>query len=733
MSKRRCISLPLLIISLGSTLVNSSPVGATVVAKDDEIVVWETITVTARKREEKISDIPGSVHVETGDDLERKRMLDGAAALRDVAGASVGTFGDRSNAFIVLRGVGPILSPLSPDDSSVLTFVDGAPMPIGASFSPYLDLERMEVMKGPQNTLFGRNTSGGAINLVPEQPSEVFEGSGRGEVGTDGIFRAEAIVNGALVPGSLAGRLAIRRSEADGYINNIAGRDLGEEQTWAARGSVLFTPSSGVRWLLSVQGESTDSAPTAYIAYRPGEAKTAAQNQTVDDIRMYAFNSRLEYDFSTATLTAQTSYARLNDRNSYNFPDAMIASDFSGLPPEQFLDPQTNFIDWRKRDSRLTQEFRLVSEPGAETAWLAGMAFYQDRADRDRTSEMWYFAPSASGSIDYALKTTGQALFGEGSVPLNDGLVLTIGARATHEAKDFHSEYRSNDAPGAIPFFQEEGSRHYRFLTGRTALTHHWTNGLMAYASASRGYKSGGYGLDNALMWSGVARSPYDSSTIMSYELGGRSTWLDHSLLVNGALFFNDMRKEQMQSWDYENFTGRNLNLDARSAGFELDASYRANRNWWMETGVAYTYSELRHVSAQVASLQSGLRSGNRLPTVPLWKAMATLGYQSSIGDLGLCQWLAESSVNAMLTYNYVGSRYTDASNFGKLDPAHLISARLGIDWGDGELYLFGDNLLNKQYMTIKDRFGTDAQGEPVFGVSYARGATLGVGASLRF
>lgn len=154
---------------------------------------------------------------------------------------------------------------------------------------------------------------------------------------------------------------------------------------------------------------------------------------------MYAFSSRLEYDFDDMTVTAQTSYARLNDQNDYNFPDARIASDFSGLPPEQFLDPATNFIDWRKRDSRLTQEFRLGSLPGADIGWLAGVVFYQDRARRDRTSEMWYFGPSASGSTDYDLKTTGQALFGEATIPLNERLQLTVGARATREDKDFHS------------------------------------------------------------------------------------------------------------------------------------------------------------------------------------------------------------------------------------------------------------------------------------------------------
>lgn len=700
---------------------------------DDRVATLEAVTVTARRRAESLREVPASVHVETAASLEQKRMLDGASALRDVAGASIGTFGDRSNAFTVIRGVAPILSPLSPDDSSVLTFVDGAPMPIGASLSSYLDLERMEVVKGPQNTLFGRNTAGGAINLVPVQPDHEFEGSVRTEVGTDGIFRAESVINGSLVPDRLAGRLAVRRSRADGHIPNIAGEDLGSEESWVARGSLLFTPSEQTRWLLSVQGESTDTAPTAYIAYRPGEPKGAAQNKTVDDLRMLSVNSRLEHDFDAFTATAQTSYARLNNRNSYNFPDAIIASDFSGLPPSDFLDPATNFIDWRKRDSRLTQELRIASLPDAEIGWLAGVVLYRDEAQRDRTSEMWYFGPSATGDTDYDLTTTGQAIFGEVSLPMNERLQLSLGGRATHESKAFRSEFTSDGSSGAVPHFVEEGKESYDFLTGRAAVSYDWTPELMSWASVSRGYKSGGFGLSNSLVWSGVPRDPYDSSSVLTYELGTRSSWLDDRLSVSGALFFNDMRKEQMQTWDYEDFTGKNLNLDARSAGFELDARFRPSGNWWLSGGVAYTDTALRNVSEEASALQDGLSSGNRLPTVPEWTARAAIDYRATGHELGLGGMLADRTVNARLAYNYIGSRFTDASNFGRLPSVHLVSSRLGVDVGSGEVYLFGDNLLDEEYMTIKERFGTDADGNPVFGVSYARGATFGIGAAFHF
>lgn len=718
---------------LASTILFGLPT-QTLAQEVAPVILLEPILVTARKREEALDKVPASVHVETANMLEDKRVLDGAGALRDVAGASLGIFGDRSNAFVVLRGVGPILTPLSPDDSSVLTFVDGAPLPIGGSYSSsYLDLDRVEIMKGPQNTLFGRNVSGGAINLVPAEPSQDFYGTLRGEIGADGLSRVEAMVNGAILPGLLAGRLAFRRSTMDGYIDNMAGPKLGAEESLVGRGSLLFTPSPETRWLLSLQAEDTKITPTTYVAFRPGGPKLAAQNHTTDDTRLFALASRFEHDFEPLTFTAQTSYSRLSNHNAYNYPDAVIASDFSGLPPEDFLDPATNFIDWRKRDSRLSQEFRLTSPEDSETGWLLGLSLYQDRAQRDRVSEMWYFGPSATGARSYDQTTTGQALFGEVSHPVTERLTLSLGARATHEAKTFEGSFASDGANGAVPFFQEAGKRDYNSLTGRAALSYAWTPDLSTYASVARGYKSGGFALENALIWSGVARQPYDSSSVISYELGGRSSWLGDRLEIDGALFFNDMKKEQMQTWDYVTFTGQNLNLDARSAGFEIDARARLGDHWTLSGGAGYTFSELRNVSSEAAAAQDGLRSGNKLPTVPEWTARAAVEYRTQGEEIGLVGPLADATLHARLAYNHIGARFTDASNFGKLEPAHILSARLGVDWGGGEAYVFGDNLLDKKYMTIKERFGSDAAGDPVFGVSFARGASFGVGLSFRF
>lgn len=722
-------------ILAGATAVVPAVPGAVAEEAKGGVTLLETLIVTARKREEDLRKVPMSVHVETAGALAESRAIDGQSVMKNVAGASLGTFGDRSNGFVVLRGVAPILSPLSADDSSVLTFIDGAPLPLGASFSSsYIDLERVEILKGPQNTLFGRNTSGGAINLIPVEPTHEFEGSAGGEIGTDGLYRAETMLNGSIIPGVLAGRIALRRAAANGYINNIAGKELGAEGSWVGRASLNFTPSPSTRWLVTLQGEDTDITPTTYIALRPGEPKLAAQNHTVDDIQTSLISSRFEHDFETMTFTSHTSFSTLNGRNTYNYPDAFIASQFSGLPPADFLNPATNFIDWKKRESRLTQEFRLSSAPDAPFAWVAGVALYQDKAHRDRTSEMWYFGPSATGLMTYNQRTTGQAVFGEVTYPVLDRLKLSVGARATRESKSFSSDFSSNGQNGAVASFSERDKRNYGFVTGRAALSYEWSDALMTYASIARGYKSGGFSFTNSLMWAGVPRNPYGSSSVLSYEIGARTTFLDNRLEINTAAFLNDMKKEQMTLWNYNTFAGENYNVDARSAGFELDGKYSLTGNWALAGGLAYTFSELVDVPAGAAQLQQGLASGNWLPTVPRWSARAAVNYDAAMSDLGLGDWMGESRLKAQLAYNYIGTRYTDASNFGKLDPVHLVSARVGVDWGSGEAYLFGENLLDKQYMNVKDRFGTDpTSGSPVFGVSYARGATLGAGVKLRF
>jgi iron complex outermembrane receptor protein len=720
---------------LTSILVGSASAPAVSQSADVQL---EEITVTARKRPERVWDIPFSVDVQAQPQLDEKRVTDAPSALRDVSGAGITTFGDKSNSFIIMRGVAPILTPLSPDDSSVLTFVDGAPLPMGASNSSYLDLQRVEVMKGPQSTLFGRNTSGGAINLIPALPTFTPEGYLRGEYGTGNFHRVEGVVSGPIIPGKLAGRIALRRNGADGYIDNVFGPTLGGEGIWTGRASLLFTPTDRTTWTVSASHEDSRNTP---VYYQLAGLGYAGQFRPLDNSKINNFTSKFEHSFDSFTFTSQTSYATFKNKNEYQYGDAFLLSAAYAtfglvLPPSFYADPAQNFNVWNRNESRFTQEFRVTSQPNAPISWLLGAVYYEDKADYFNSADQFGLvtgSPLSSGTRTYKLDTKGQALFGEATFPVFERLKWSIGARGAHESKSFEGQYFGGPftAVGALPYFYEEGSRSYSFWTGRTGLTYEWSSQFMSFANVSRGYKTGGFGVYNTGAPLGVAREPYGSATVMTYEVGSRASLLDNRLRINAAFFFNDVKDEQILA--YAPQLGNavlSLNVDTQSKGFEADATFQITPHWEVSGGFAYTNAKMLNVAAQVIALQPGIQDGNRLPNVPEWTAKAALGYRAPASSWGLGGALADSNIVGRVGYNYIGSRYTDAANFGGLEPVHLVSARLGIDWGRGEAYIFGENLLDQKYMTLNQPFTFPPT---VFGVSYARGAVVGVGTSVRF
>lgn len=732
-SLKRRLSVPLAAV-LASILVLGSDRPA--VAQSDPVTL-DSITVTARKRPEPLWEVPFSVDVETRKQLDERRVLDAAEALKDIGGASMGTFGDRSNSFIILRGVAPILTPLSPDDSSVLTFIDGAPLPISASNSSYLDLQRVEVLKGPQSTLFGRNTSGGAVNLIPSPPTFKPEGYLLGEYGTSNFYRVEGVASGPIVPGKVAGRLALRRNAVDGYVDNAYGPTLGNEGIWSGRASLLFTPTDRLTWNVSVGMEDLKSSPIYYLL-SPGPI-LAGQSPAIDDSKTWTVISKLEYAGDNFVATSQTSYAGFYNLNQYSYGDGFLMNGVFGgaLPPAFFVDPNQNYNVWNRNDTRLTQEFRLSAAPDASFAWLAGLVYYRDLAAYTNSSDFFgltFFDPSRSGGRTYNLDTMGFGGFGEVTVPVPfvNGLKWSIGGRLAHENKNFTGQYFGGPfvAVGAVPYFLDQSSRTYPFWTGRTSLLYEWAGRFVTFANVSRGYKTGGFGTFNAQDYLGQPRQPYESATVMSYEIGGRASLLDSRLKVQGALFLNNVSNEQILGYDPTTFATLSLNVDTQSKGFELDATYQITRHWLLEAGVSYADAKMQNVSALIQAIQPGVQSGNQLPNVPPWKARVALDFRVPGEELGLPGRLASGNLTGRIAYNFIDQRYTDAGNFGVVPAFHLLSGRIGLDWGGGEVYLFGNNLLNQRYMTVNQYFTFPPT---IYGASYARGAVVGAGASVRF
>jgi len=205
----------------------------------------DVIIVTARQREEAAKDVPFALTVLGSDALKTRRVDDTFSLFRQAPGLSLTSFDDGRFAFFQLRGIGPLSQAIGPDDGSVVTYVDGVPQPVFASEFAYLDIERLEVLRGPQGTLFGRNSQGGAINIITRAPTESFEGQVRAEGGEQGYGLAEATLSGPLAGDRVRGRLSFRASSVDGFVDNTApgGGDLGDRTAYSGRGALVIDPA----------------------------------------------------------------------------------------------------------------------------------------------------------------------------------------------------------------------------------------------------------------------------------------------------------------------------------------------------------------------------------------------------------------------------------------------------------------------------------------------------------
>ena len=197
-------------------------------------------------------------------------------------------------------------------------------------------------------------------------------------------------------------------------------------------------------------------------------------------------------------------------------------------------------------------------------------------------------------------------------------------------------------------------------------------------------------------------------------------------------MFLNDISDEQIINWDGPTLAAVVSNVDARTYGFEVNASYDVSDNWSISGAAAFTQTEVLDVPGELAALRPDLVRGNWLPNVPRWTLSTSVNYSTPVSDIIADGLLSDAVLFSNVHYNYIGERFPDPENNISLDPVHLLAARVGINWRNAEAYVFGENLLNEEYEVTNQFFGPNATtGRPVYAASYARGAVVGIGLRL--
>jgi iron complex outermembrane receptor protein len=656
----------------------------------------ETVVVTARRITENLQDVPMSVQVLSGDFLDQANLT----RLYELQFSTPGLLVNNSGLFgarFSLRGI----SDQEGSGVSVASHLNGIYLgDANLAIVRMFDLERIEVLKGPQGTLYGRNATGGSINFITRTPQEHSGAEVEAAYGSHATTRAQGHVD--IVRESAGLRLAFIASEGDGYIrNSVDDRRFAENDFWGLRTSLSADMSDRVRVSLMAQRVRDDGASgdlwTPNPAYLVDPSDIRLTTVTLNNPYLVTENDNvsltLDYDIPIGTLRSLTGYARSRTEN---------LDDCAGTPTLQgcVRGGTLGYEQW-------SQEFQLVLHGTGSLDGLLGLYYFGADGvdDFDQYLPLVFRNPLNDTS---RTSETAAAVYGQASLRLADRWISTAGLRLSRE------EHRLSTTSTGYPVgpTQVTGSQDSDDLSWRLDLQYVASEDVRMYGSVSTGFKSGG-------LVAAPVRSELDdfgAEHVVAYEAGAKSRWLDGRVTLNAAAFYYDVADLQVRTVTLAG--GVDVANAARAELYGVDAEgVFVISDRWKVSGGGVWMPQRKFVRFE--GDQSGATySGNELALAPEWSANAAVSYEQSLPRLG--------RLSTCLEYGYRSGYFFTKEN----DPAYaqdafgLLSLLLRLDSENSRWYAFasGRNLTSEDY--FHQVFFQSSPGYP---------DTYEIGAGLRF
>ncbi|MDQ8028387.1 MAG: TonB-dependent receptor [Brevundimonas sp.] len=668
----------------------------------------DDVIVTAQRREQSLQEVPIAITAFNAETLERTA----ATGISDIAAKAPGVTLTQFNIGepqLYIRGVGTSSDSAASDPSIGFSIDEVSIGRSGASALSFLDIERVEVLRGPQGTLYGRNASGGALNIYTRKP--VFEDSGSltARIGSFDEYGLEGVVNRALGDDS-AIRFAARYTTNDGYAESLpSGEGLEGGTSWGARLSYLKDIGD---WSVLVSGDYSEDdmdgharIPVTAFGTAPAFVTLINSLRTGMDRRQsfsspdnyqertnYGLTGRVEHSGQAFDFVSLTSYRD----NDYSWRDNLGGLPFPGFPLS---------VDNRASEAatQFSQEFRLVSKPDSPINWVAGAYFFQEDIDRSErfivNTALPIAPPSFGGDTTFLQDATNRsyALFGQANIPFADIWELTLGARWTWDEREIHQVAIDNEGganpPAGIPLgpggspYNVSGSESFNEPTWKIALAVEPVDNVRFYASYDRGYKAGSF--PSTAQSGAQALLPLDSELLDNYEIGVKSTLMGRWRL-NAAAFKLDYT--DLQVYELLGLALVTSNAQAEVEGFEIETALALTNN--LTIGGSYTSLDAKFTSDAVSGALVLPYNGNTLPRSP--DSQYTL-YVDSEWDV------AGGVLAARADYQWTDDFYFDPSNNPEvLSPAHeLVSAFVSWESPSGlKVSVYGKNLTDTEYQT---------------------------------
>lgn len=679
-------------------------------AQDEQLA---EIVVTAQKREQNLQDVPVAVTALTGAQLSDAGAVEPLSLAELTPNLTAKNAVGNTAPIFALRGIG--LNDFATNGTQpVGVYLDEVYLANNSQLSfQLMDMDRVEVLKGPQGTLYGRNTTAGAISFITHKPTDQFDSSVSVTAGEWDLFRAEGYVNGP-ISDTLSARFSFsaERQFKGYFVNDATGDSWGQSRRAAWRGQLLWNLGD-THVLVNYHGgiDKSDDWYYKWIAEAvPGqtpvstadEALAAQQNPNIyhgtHTFSPQPFINNLangitvnaDRDYGFATLKSVTGLEDLEYNRS---------EDYGSIPvPDGWNTYAGHLLEY-------SEELRLTSQGNAAWSWIVGAFFGHDRLrENDLYNELnnpVYY--TYLFGENYVQTTNSAALFTHNDIRLTDAMRLTLGLRYTDERKHYvggttpmGGDHDSNvffpNGTVCVTSCVVDTTVHYREPTGKVGLDYR-IGDVLLYASASRGYKSGG--VTGFYVTDVGAKAPYKPEFINAYETGFKSSWAGNTLRLNGALFYYDYK--DLQAFGVVGNEFRIFNITkSRVEGAELEASWLPFKGFEWNLGLGLLNTKVLESDIQTIS-PSGAPVGivgNRLGNAPNLELDSGMTYHWSVSN--------SLVASAGFDLNWRGGTfYYVQGDPRQFEPAYvLIDPRLTLSDQDEvwKITLWAKNVSNKQY-----------------------------------
>jgi len=719
----------------------------------------EEIVVTAQYREQSIQDVPISITAIGSEELEAANIFDAGSLAFNVPGFTYGEFAP-GQALLSLRGVN------SADDgagldNSVALFLDGVYIGRGAGINfDLFDLERIEVLKGPQGTLFGRNAIGGAISVVTSKPTKEFNGKVSATLGNEGILRYQGLVSGPLSE-NVSGKLVVNHREHDGFVDNVLlGVEVQDEDQTTIRGQLLWE-TGNTDWLLSAdyfEDERADAGrtPIAGPFFEAGIAPSLGateprQNATpvegFSDRETGGVSLQGDIEFGGGILTTITAVRSVETDWELPSIGAPIAPDLAnGVFGIDVIDDIVEEID------TFSQEFRWTSKPSGSFSYVAGAYFLIEDTNRAEQFRLdLTTAATGQNTIGNEFtrtenETTSFALYGQGAWELNEQVTLNFGGRFSRDERDYQASaincdfddaavvaagfanandcvFGGNRVAGSLNIINETfiapAEVDFDDFSPTVSLQYQPSDSASFYATISTGYKSGGFAGSQGV--ESAATDVVNPEDVTNFEVGFKGNFLSNTLRFNFSAFTSDYEDLQVVRFgpvpnsDFGSFQTTNVG-SADLAGIELDFTWQATERFRLAGNYGYLDTEANDLVLETAGGSADF-SGLPLRQAPENSYGLTATYSLPTNS-GLFDFRAQ--------FSHVDEQHFDFPTLTETIADEVDLLDLRIDWHSAnekyQLTLWAQNVTDEDYITHAFRIGPGSIG--VFGAPRTTGIT---------